>query len=127
MAQDQTRFNPMQPTSLWDLYSHPSFLTLLITFLAVIFNILVGVTMLPKDARKKYYNLHRYGYWTVLLGFAAFLIVTHELQGDYWFNYFVFLYFLAVVPQTRKINVTLHAVLASVGLALLGVVAGISL
>jgi hypothetical protein len=36
-----------------------------------------------------------------------------------WPNYAVLAYFLFVVPVARRINVTLHAVLASVGLVLL--------
>ena len=47
-------------------------------------------------------------------------------MGNGWFNYAVLAYFLFVVPVTRRIDITLHAILASVGLVLLVVIATIS-
>ena len=117
----------MQPVSLGELFSHPSFLTLLLTMLAVIGNIIVGVSMLPKDQRRRLYRVHRLVYALVLTAFAAFLIVTHFLKGNALINYLAFLYFLIVVPITRRIHLTLHAVLASVGLALLVLVAAFNI
>jgi len=117
----------MQPASLGELFAHPGFLTLLLTILAVIGNIIVGVSMLPRDKRQRLYRVHRMGYIFVLAGFATFLIVTHFLNGNSPVNYFAFLYFLIVVPVTRRIHLTLHAVLASVGLVLLVLVAALNI
>jgi hypothetical protein len=117
----------MQLTSLSDIFSHPSFLTILATILIVIANIMIGVSMLPKDVRQKRYKLHRIIYGAVLVSFGIFLVVTHQLLGNSLFNYFVMAYFLTVIPLSRKWNVTAHAIIASVGLVLLVGVAAFSI
>jgi hypothetical protein len=117
----------MQPMTLGELFSHPSFLTILVTILAVIANIMIGVSMLPKVGGKRLVKPHRYVYWIVLAAFGFYLVVTHFLVGNSWFSYGVFLYFLTAVPVTRKIHLTLHAVLASVGLVLLVIIAAMTI
>jgi hypothetical protein len=117
----------MQATSLSDIFSHPSFLTILATILIVIANIMIGVSMLPKDIRQKRYKLHRNVYWVSLVSLGAFLVVTHRLLGNSLFNYFVMVYFLVVIPLSRKWNVTAHAIIASIGLVLLVGVATFSI
>jgi hypothetical protein len=117
----------MQATSLSDIFSHPSFLTILATILIVIANIMIGVSMLPKDIRQKRYKLHRNVYGMSLISFAVFLAVTHSLLGNSLFNYFVMGFFLIVIPLSRKWNVTAHAIIASIGLVLLVGVATFSI
>lgn len=117
----------MQATSLGDIFSHPSFLTILATILIVIANIMVGVSMLPRDVRQKRYKLHRVVYGAALISLATFLVVTHRLLGNSLFNYLVMAYFLTVVPLSRKWNVTAHAIVSSVGLVLLVGVAAFSI
>ena len=109
----------MQATSLGEIFSHPSFLTILATILIVIANIMIGVSMLPKDKRQKRYKLHRIAYGASLVSFAVFLFVTHRLLSNSLFNYIVMAYFLIVIPLSRKCNVTAHAIISSIGLVLL--------
>ncbi len=117
----------MQATSLGEIFSHPSFLTILATILIVIANIMIGVSMLPKDKRQKRYKLHRTVYGAVLISLGVFLAVTYRLLGNSLFNYLVVAYFLIVIPLSRKWNVTAHAIIASVGLVLLVGVAAFSI
>ncbi len=117
----------MQAARLSDIFSHPSFLTILLTILIVIANIMVGVSMLPRDVRRKRYKLHRLIYGSVLISLGGFLFVTHRLMGNSLFNYGVLVYFLTVIPLSRKWNVTAHAILASVGLVLLVGIAAFSI
>jgi len=117
----------MQATSLSEVFSHPSFLTILATILIVIANIMIGVSMLPKDVRKKRYKLHRAVYGVVLISLGIFLAVTHRLLDNSWFNYFVMVYFLTVIPLSRRWNVTAHAIVSSVGLVLLVGIAAFSI
>lgn len=109
----------MQAHSLGELFSHPSFQAIFLTILIVIANIIIGASMLPQDKRKKLYGTHKYIYWASLASLAVFLVVNRPLLGNSWFHFLVFAYFLVVVPLSRKLNVTLHAVIASVGLILL--------
>ena len=117
----------MQATSLSEVFSHPSFLTILATILIVIANIMIGVSMLPKDKRKTRYQIHRVVYGAVLISLGVFLAVTHRLLGNSLFNYFVMAYFLTVIPLSRRWNVTAHAIIASVGLVLLVGIAAFSI
>ena len=117
----------MQATTLGDIFSHPSFLTILATILIVIANIMIGVSMLPKDKRKKRYQIHRAVYGATLISLGLFLAVTHRLLGNSLFNYFVMIYFLTVIPLSRRWNVTAHAIIASVGLVLLVGIAALSI
>jgi hypothetical protein len=117
----------MQATSLADIFSHPSFLAILATILIVIANIMIGVSMLPKDIRQKRYKLHRNVYGATLISMGVFLVVTHRLLGNSIFNYFVLVYFLTVIPISRKWNVTAHAIISSVGLVLLVGIAAFSI
>ena len=113
----------MQATTLAGLFGYPSFIFILLTILAMIANVLVGVSIIPKDKRKKGYKVHRIIYFTVLGFYGMFLWVTYSVARNEWLNYAVLLYFVFAIPITRRINITLHAVIASVGLVLLIAVA----
>ena len=116
----------MQIRTLGDLFTHPSFQTLFLAILIVFANIIIGVSMLPGDRRKRWYRLHRYVYVAAVAALGLFLYVNHQLLGNDLFTYIVAGYFLTLVPLSRKMNVTLHAVIASVGLVLLIGVATLS-
>ncbi len=117
----------MQATRLSEIFSHPSFLTILLTILMVIANIIVGVSMLPRDVRRKRYQFHRAVYGAVLISLGGFLFVTHRLIGNSLYNYGVLVYFLTVIPLSRRWNITAHAIIASVGLVLLVGIAAFSI
>ena len=117
----------MQATTLEGLFFHPVFLSILLTILITIGNVLIGVSILPKDKRKKRYILHRYVYWAVVISYCMFLVVSHFSHTNGILNYFTLLYFLIGIPASRKINVTLHAIISSVGLVLLVLVATLNL
>ena len=116
----------MQFTTLAGLFGYPSFMLIMLTILVVIANILVGVSIIPQDKRKKGYKVHRIIYYAVVVCYCAFLWVTYTLTNNGWLNYAVLAYFLFAIPITRRINITLHAVIASVGLVLLIAVATFS-
>jgi len=116
----------MQVTTLAGLFGYPSFIFIMFAILIVIANILVGVSIIPQDKRKKRYKVHRIIYYVFMICYGMFLWVTYSHAKNEWLNYAVLAYFLFVVPMTRRINITLHAVIASVGLVLLITVATFS-
>ena len=91
-------------------------------FLLTIANVMIGVSMLPSDNRKKRYKLHRIIYVTILISFIFFLVLKQIDSQNSILNYVVFGYLLLVIPLSKKLNVTLHAVISSVGLVLVGLV-----
>ncbi len=117
----------MQPQTLGELFSHPTFLTLLLMILLVIGNIMIGVSMLPRDQRRRLYRVHRLVYLLVMCSFTLFLFMSYQNESLDSLTLFAFAYFLVVVPVTRRIHETLHAILASVGLVLLVIVAAFNI
>ena len=117
----------MPPTTLEDLFSSPGFLAVFFAILLTITNIIVGVSILPSDKREKGYRVHRLLFGAVIVSYTLFLLHLYQTGRPSFFTYIVFGYILFAVPMTRRINVTLHAVIASVGLVLITVVAVINL
>ena len=117
----------MPPTTLEGLFASPSFLTIFFAFLLTIANVMVGVSMLPSDNRKKRYLLHRMLYGAIIVSFTLFLIQKYFVSGNSILNYTVFAYLLLIVPLSRRLNVTLHAVISSIALVLIGLVSFINL
>lgn len=113
----------MQPTTLEGLFSSSSFLAIFFAFLLTITNVMIGVSMLPSDNHEKRYRVHRIVYGAVLASFFLFLVLKYFDSLNSIFNYVVFGYLLLVVPASRKLNVTLHAVISSIALVLVGLVA----
>tara|TARA_B100001105_G_C22024885_1_gene287295 strand:+ start:59 stop:415 length:357 start_codon:yes stop_codon:yes gene_type:complete len=116
----------MQAATLEGIFLDPNFIFIFLTILVTIVNILIGVSLLPQDKRKKGLKVHRLTYYAVVICYSMFLWVSHSVTKNSWLNYAVLTYFLFVIPITRRINITLHAVLASVGLVLLVGVASFS-
>ena len=117
----------MSPTTLEDLFSCPGFLAIFFAVLLTIANIIVGVSILPHDQREKGYRIHRLLFGAVIISYALFLFHLHQMSRASIFAYGVFAYLLLVVPLCRRINVTLHAVISSIGLILITVVAVLNL
>ena len=113
----------MPPTTLEGLFSSQSFLTIFLAFLLTIANVMIGVSMLPSDNRKQRYALHRIVHGAVIISFIMFLIQKHFDSQNSVLNYVVFGYLLLIVPLSKRLNVTLHAVISSIGLVLVGLVA----
>ena len=109
----------MQAATLEGIFLDPNFIFIFLTILVTIVNILIGVSLLPQGKRKKGLKFHRLTYYAVVICYTMFLWVSHSVTKNSWLNYAVLTYFLFVIPITRRINITLHAVLASVGLVLL--------
>ena len=117
----------MPPTTLDDLFSSPGFLAIFFTILLTIANIVVGVSILPSDQREKGYRIHRLIFGAVIISYAMFLFHLHQISRTSVFANIVFGYLLLAIPFSRRLNVTLHAVIASVGLVLITVVAVLNL
>lgn len=116
-------FSRMQATTLKDIFLNPGFLAIFLTILATILNVMVGVSMLPEDQRRKRYKLHLYVFFAVLACYLYFLAWNHfEYGKNSLFNYAVLFYFAVVIPLSRRVQITAHAIIASVGLVLLTVV-----
>ncbi len=109
--------------TLGDLFLNPGFLSIFFAILLTIADVMIGVSILPADKRKIRYKLHRHVFFAVLGCYLFFLWWNFQQGTNGILNYAVFIYFLLVIPLSRRANVTAHAILASVGLVLLNLVA----
>ena len=116
----------MQATTLQGLFLDPRFIIILFVILGTVVNILIGVSILPEDKRQKGFKAHRLTFYFVVLSYVMFLWVSHSPTKNGWFEYAVLVYFPLIIPITRRINITFHAILASLGLILLVGVASFS-
>lgn len=117
----------MPVATLEELFSRPAFICVFLAILTCVANILIGVSIIPKDKGKKGYRLHGWVHGAVMVWYAAFLAFNERLSGNAWFEYFIFFYLLTAVPWSKRGNVTLHAVIASIGLVLLVLAATFSI
>ena len=92
---------------------------LLVCILTCIANIIIGVNILPRDKREKGYKLHKNIFRLAVIWYALFLALNHNRLGNGFWEYFVLIYFLAIIPWSRKINITLHAIITSLGVIML--------
>jgi len=93
----------MQPTTLEGLFLNPGFLAIFFAILTTIANVMVGVSMLPEDKRRKRYKFHLYVFFAVLACYLFFLIWNHFVYGkNSLLNYAVFIYFTAIIPSAKK-------------------------
>tara|TARA_B100000686_G_C16268521_1_gene702854 strand:+ start:244 stop:600 length:357 start_codon:yes stop_codon:yes gene_type:complete len=117
----------MAPTTLEDLFSSPGFLAIFFAILLTIGNIIVGVSILPQDKREKGYLVHSLLFGAILISYTLFLFYLFQRGRMLLFPGLVFAYLLFAVPLSRKMNVTLHAIIASLGLVLITTVAAFNL
>jgi len=113
----------MQTTTLGELFLDPGFFSIFLAILITVANIVIGVSILPADQRKIRYKLHRNVFFSVLGCYIYFLWSNHQNGTNSKINYIVLLYISLIVPLSRKYNVTAHAIISSVGLVLLALVA----
>ena len=109
----------MQYATLNELFSRPVFLCLFLAIIVALLNVVVGTTVQARNKRLK--DLHRYLYYAVTAGYLLFLVFNYSQNN--WIEYAVMLYLLIVVPWIRGITVTHHAILSSLGLILLLLIA----
>ena len=109
----------MRTATLEGLFLDPSFIIIFFVIIGTIANILIGVSMLPEDKRKKRFKTHRFIFFLIVFFYGVFLWVAHSPGESNLFKYIVLAYLLFIIPLTRRINVTVHAILASLGLILL--------
>jgi len=109
----------MPAATLGELFSSPHFIFIFLALLTCVANIIVGVNILPHDKREKGYKLHKRVFHLVVIWYASFLALNHYLSGNGPWEYFTLFYLMVIIPWSRKINVTLHAIITSLGAILL--------
>ncbi|MEC7640830.1 MAG: hypothetical protein VYC17_01615 [Nitrospinota bacterium] len=109
----------MQVATLEQFFFSPNVIFVFLAILTCIANIIIGVNILPRDKREKGYKLHKNIFRLAVIWYAFFLAMNHNRVGNGFWEYFVLVYFLVVIPWSRKINITLHTIVTSSGVIML--------
>ena len=73
----------MQRATLGALFLDPSFIIIFFVILGTVANILIGVSMLPQDKRKKRFKIHRsIFYFVVISYFCGLLTPLLQMSGS---------------------------------------------
>jgi hypothetical protein len=86
-----------------------------------ILNIFLGAYMAFLKRTKPLIRTHLAGYIAVVLCFLGFLVYQRIHSGLTIWEILIFLYFITVIPLSKRWDVLLHAFLSIVGLTLLPV------
>jgi len=86
-----------------------------------IVNIFLGAYMGFFKRTKPLLRTHLSGYLAVVACFLGFLVYQRIHSGLTIWEYLIFLYFITVIPLSKRWDVLLHAFLSIVGLTLLPV------
>jgi heme A synthase len=89
---------------------------------AIIFNIVnifLGLYMAFFKKEPRLIRMHLYLYITILICLVLFLVMNGVHSENTIWEYLIGLYFITLVPLSRKWDVLIHALIAIVGLILL--------
>ena len=97
----------------------PSLIWLVAAIIFNIFNIFLGLYMAFFKKDRRLVRAHLFLYIAILLCLVAFLTMNGVHSENSILEYLVGLYFITLVPLSRKWDVMVHALVTIVGLTLL--------
>ena len=84
-------------------------------------NVLLGAFMAFQHKSPVLIRAHRFLYFAVLFSLGFFLVMNGVHLGNSIWDYLVFIYFITVIPLSKKWDVLAHAFFALMGLTFLPV------
>ena len=101
------------------LSDSPSLIWLLPAIGFHVVNIFMGVFMAFQKKTPAIVRVHSFLYYGVLLSLVNFLIMNQVHGENTIWDYLVFVYFITVVPISKRWDVMIHAFVSLIGLTLL--------
>ena len=98
----------MQIVTLGGLFLDPRFIFIFLTIILVIINILIGVSMLPKDIRKRRFKVHRFTYYSIVVCYCIFLWISYSSSITGWLQYCILVYFLLYYLSYIVVCIRMH-------------------
>ena len=86
-----------------------------------IINVLLGAFMAFQRKGPGLISAHRFLYCAIIFCLSMFLIMNQVHLGNSVWDYLVFIYFITVIPLSKKWDVLAHAFIALMGLTFLPV------
>ena len=97
----------------------PSLIWVVAAIIFNIVNVLLGLFMAFFKKEKRLIRSHLYLYITIVICLILFLVMNGVHSENTIWEYLIGLYFITLVPMSRKWDMLIHALIAIVGLTLL--------
>ena len=109
----------MEPTLIPKIASSPSLVWIVSAIGFYIINIFLGLFMAFRKRTAQSLKIHRLLFYTIVFCLGYYLLMNQVHDENSWLDYLIGLYFITLIPYSKRWDILVHALVAVVGLTLL--------
>ena len=109
----------MEPTLIPKITSSPSLVWIVSAIGFYIINIFLGLFMAFRKRTAQSLKIHRLLFYTIVFCLGYYLLMNQIHDENSLLDYLICLYFITIVPFSKRWDVLVHAFVGAVGLTLL--------
>ena len=109
----------MDATLIPKITSSPSLIWIVSAIGFYIINIFLGLFMAFRKRTAQSLKIHRLLFYTIVFCLGYYLLMNQVHDENSWLDYLICLYFITLVPYSKRWDILVHAFVAVVGLTLL--------
>ncbi len=109
----------MDATLIPKITSSPSLIWVVAAIGFYIINIFLGLFMAFRKRTAQSLKIHRLLFYTIVFCLGYYLLMNQVHDENSWLDYLICLYFITIVPYSKRWDVLVHAFVGVVGLTLL--------
>lgn len=109
----------MGSTLVPKIVSSPSLVWIVAAMGFYLINIFLGLFIAFQKKTPQNLKIHKYLFYSIAFCLMYYLIMNQTHHENTWLDYIVCLYFITIVPLSKRWDVLLHALVAVIGLILL--------
>ena len=109
----------MEPTLIPKITSSPSLVWVIAAIGFYIFNIFLGLFMAFRKRTAQSLKIHRLLFYTIAFCLGYYLLMNQTHDENTLLDYLICLYFITIVPFSKRWDILIHAFIAAFGLILL--------
>ena len=101
------------------ILASPSLVWVLTAIGFYLINIFMGLFIAFQKNTAQNLRIHKLMYYSITFSLVYFLIMNQTHHENTWIDYMVVFYVVVIVPLSKRWDILLHALIATVGLTLL--------
>ena len=109
----------MEPMLIPKITSSPSLVWIVSAIGFYIINIFLGLFMAFRKRTAQSLKIHRLLFYTIVFCLGYYLLMNQVHDENSWLDYLIGLYFITLIPYSKRWDILVHAFVAVVGLTLL--------
>lgn len=109
----------MESTIIPKITSSPSLVWVMAAIGFYILNIFLGLFMAFRKRTVQTLKIHRFLFYTILFCLGYYLLMSQTHDDNTIMDYLIYLYFITIVPFSKRWDVMVHALVVALGLTLL--------